>query len=109
MANHGGYAADLLVIFGITGDLAHLDTSFARELGEPLEPYERLLHAAIVGDRQLFARQDSVEETWRIVQPLLDGPPEIRPYQRGSWGPTEAEALVRGHPRWQRPWLAEDR
>jgi len=87
----------------------HLDTSFTRELGEPLEPYERLLHAAIVGDRQLFARQDSVEETWRIVQPLLDDPPEIRPYQRGSWGPAEADCLVRGHPRWQQPWLAEDR
>jgi glucose-6-phosphate 1-dehydrogenase len=87
----------------------HLDTSFTRELGEPLEPYERLLHAAILGDRQLFARQDSVEETWRIVQPLLDDPPEIRPYQRGSWGPAEAESLVRGHPRWQQPWLADDR
>jgi glucose-6-phosphate 1-dehydrogenase len=87
----------------------HLDTSFTRELGEPLEPYERLLHAAILGDRQLFARQDSVEETWRIVQPLLDNPPEIRPYQRGSWGPAEAESLVRGHPRWQQPWLADDR
>ena len=87
----------------------HLDSSFTRELGEPLEPYERLLHAAIVGDRQLFARQDSVEETWRILEPLLDDPPQIRPYQRGSWGPAEAESLVRGHPRWQRPWLADDR
>jgi glucose-6-phosphate 1-dehydrogenase len=65
----------------------HLDTSFARELGEPPEPYERLLHAAIAGDRQLFAREDSVEETWRIVQPLLDHPPDVRPYPCGSWGP----------------------
>jgi glucose-6-phosphate 1-dehydrogenase len=62
----------------------HLDTSFARELGEPPEPYERLLHAAIVGHHQLFAREDSVEETWRIVQPLLDHPPDVRPYPRGS-------------------------
>jgi glucose-6-phosphate 1-dehydrogenase len=86
----------------------HLNTSFTRELGEPAEPYERLLHAAIIGDHQLFARQDSVEETWRIVQPLLDNPPEVRPYPRGSWGPAEAESLVRGHPRWQQPWLSED-
>ena len=86
----------------------HLNTSFTRELGEPAEPYERLLHAAIIGDHQLFARQDSVEETWRIVQPLLDNPPEVRPYPRGSWGPAEAESLVRGHPRWQEPWLSED-
>ena len=87
----------------------HLDTSFTRELGEPAEPYERLLHAAIIGDRQLFARQDSVEETWRIVQPLVDNPPEVRPYPRGSWGPPEAESLVKGHPRWQPPWVVEDR
>jgi len=53
----------------------HLDTSFARELGEPAEPHERLPHTALTGDRQLFARQDSVEETWPIVQPLLDHPP----------------------------------
>ena len=86
----------------------HLNTSFTRELGEPAEPYERLLHAAIIGDHQLFARQDSVEETWRIVQPLLDNPPEVRLYPRGSWGPAEAESLVRGHPRWQQPWLSED-
>jgi glucose-6-phosphate 1-dehydrogenase len=87
----------------------HLDTSFTRELGEPAEPYERLLHAAIIGDHQLFARQDSVEETWRIVQPLVDNPPEVRPYPRGSWGPREAESLVKGHPRWQPPWVVEDR
>ncbi len=83
----------------------HLDTSFSQELGEPLEPYERLLHAALVGDPQLFAREDAVEETWRIVQPLLDDPPPVRPYQPGSWGPQEAESLVRGHQRWHRPWL----
>ena len=64
----------------------HLDSSFARELGEPPEPYERLLHAAIAGDHQLFAREDSVEETWRIVQPLLDHPPDVRPYRFESWG-----------------------
>jgi glucose-6-phosphate 1-dehydrogenase len=86
----------------------HLSTSFSRELGDPAEPYERLLHAAIIGDHQLFARQDSVEETWRIVQPLLDNPPEVRPYPPGSWGPAEAESLVRGHPRWQQPWLPAD-
>ncbi|HWR48899.1 MAG TPA: glucose-6-phosphate dehydrogenase [Pseudonocardiaceae bacterium] len=85
----------------------HLDTSFTHELGEPWTPYERLLHAGLVGDRRLFTREDSVEETWRIVQPLLKDPPTIHTYQRGSWGPREAGSLVRGHQRWQRPWLAE--
>ena len=100
-----GLRLQLSALAGQSWRPVHLDTSFARELGEPAEPYERLLHAALVGDHQLFARQDSVEETWRIVQPLLDHPPDVRPYPRGSWGPDEAETLLRGHPRWQQPWL----
>ncbi|MGI8760787.1 MAG: glucose-6-phosphate dehydrogenase [Jatrophihabitantaceae bacterium] len=84
----------------------HLDTSFTKELGEPLEPYERLLHDALIGDAHLFAREDSVEQTWRIVQPLLDDPAPIRGYERNSWGPPQADALLRGHQRWQPPWLA---
>jgi glucose-6-phosphate 1-dehydrogenase len=84
----------------------HLDALFSNELGEPLEPYERLLHHALIGNSHLFARQDAVEQTWRIVQPLLDDPPPARPYQRDSWGPPEADALLRGHPRWEPPWLA---
>jgi glucose-6-phosphate 1-dehydrogenase len=85
----------------------HLDTSFAQELGEPREPYERLLHAALVGDPQLFARQDAVEQTWRILQPLLDHPPAVHTYASGSWGPEEADALLQGHSLWQQPWLVQ--
>jgi hypothetical protein len=103
-----GLRLQLSALAGQSWRPVHLDTSFARELGEPAEPYERLLHAALAGDHQLFARQDSVEETWRIVQPLLDHPPDVRSYPRGSWGPDDAEALVRGHPRWQSPWLPAD-
>lgn len=83
----------------------HLDSYFAQELGEPLEPYERLLHSALVDDPALFAREDSVEQTWRIVQPLLDAPPDIHAYAQGSWGPPAGDALVRGHSGWQPPWL----
>ena len=83
-----------------------LENLFAEELGEPREPYERLLRAALVGDSGLFAREDSVEETWRIVQPLLDHPPMVRSYEQGSWGPATADELLRGHPRWQHPWVA---
>jgi len=104
-----GLRLQLSALAGQSWRPVHLDTSFIRELGEPAEPYERLLHAALAGDHQLFARQDSVEETWRIVQPLLDHPPDVRPYPRGSWGPDEAETLLRGHPRWQQPWLPEER
>jgi hypothetical protein len=55
-----------------------------------------------------FARKDSIEETWRIVQPLLDRPPDARLYPRASWGPEEAKTLLRSHPRWQQPWLPEE-
>jgi glucose-6-phosphate 1-dehydrogenase len=85
----------------------HLDSSFADDLGEPIQPYERLLHAAMIGDRSLFAREDSIEETWRIVAPLLEQPGEIHLYERGSWGPEAASKLVRGHRSWQKPWLPE--
>jgi glucose-6-phosphate 1-dehydrogenase len=83
----------------------HLDSSFAEDLGEPVRPYERLLYAGLTGDRQLFAREDSIEETWRIVQPLLDEPGEIHPYDCGSWGPEAAQSLLRGHRHWQEPWM----
>ena len=48
---------------------------FAEEGGEGPTPYEVLLHAAMVGQSTRFTRQDGVEETWRIMQPLLDAPP----------------------------------
>jgi glucose-6-phosphate 1-dehydrogenase len=83
----------------------HLDSSFAVDLGEPIRPYERLLYAGLTGDRQLFAREDSIEQTWRIVQPVLDEPSDIEEYDPGSWGPEAAQTLLRGHRRWQDPWL----
>ncbi|MEB3980474.1 glucose-6-phosphate dehydrogenase [Mycobacterium sp. 663a-19] len=87
----------------------HLDSSFAEDLGEAVRPYERLLYAAFIGDRQLFAREDAIEETWRIVQPLLDKPGRINHYDPGSWGPEAAQSLLHGHRRWQEPWLPGSR
>lgn len=83
----------------------HLDTLFKQEFGAPQLPYERLLHAALTGDHRLFAREDAVEETWRIVQPLIDAPPAAAPYARGSWGPAGAAGLLAGYPDWQEPWV----
>lgn len=83
----------------------HLDSSFAEDLGEAVRPYERLLYAAFNGDRQLFAREDAIEATWRIVQPLLDNPTRIHHYDTGSWGPEAAQSLLHGHRSWQLPWL----
>jgi glucose-6-phosphate 1-dehydrogenase len=83
----------------------HLDSYFAQDLGEPIETYERLLYAGMTGDRQPFAREDAIEETWRIMQPLLDTPGKVHRYEPGSWGPDEAQSLLRGHHGWQQPWL----
>jgi glucose-6-phosphate 1-dehydrogenase len=85
----------------------HLDSSFVKDLGDPEGPYELLLHSALIGDRQFFAREDSIEDTWRLVQPLLDKPGEIHQYDRGSWGPEAAQSLLRGHRRWQEPWMPQ--
>jgi len=85
----------------------HMDLPFAAELGRPPEPYERLLHDALIGDHSLFTREDVVEETWRVLQPLVDHPPAPLPYLTGSWGPHEADELLRGHPPWQLPWLPD--
>jgi glucose-6-phosphate 1-dehydrogenase len=82
-----------------------LDLEFAQAGGEAPAPYEVLLHAALTGDSSHFVRQDSVEETWRIVQPLLDGPPPAHPYAKGSWGPAEGDRLVADFGGWQGPWL----
>ena len=83
----------------------HLDMEFAEEGGEAATPYEVLLHAAMVGQSARFTRQDSVEETWRILQPLLDAPPPVQPYAKGSWGPSVADQLVASYGGWRGPWV----
>jgi glucose-6-phosphate 1-dehydrogenase len=82
-----------------------LDMEFAQEGGEGATPYEVLLHAAMIGDSTRFTRQDGVEETWRIMQPLLDTPPPVHDYPQGSWGPPEADQLLTGRGRWHEPWV----
>lgn len=83
-----------------------LDMEFATEGGEGPTPYEVLLAAAMAGESTRFARQDGVEETWRIMQPLLDAPPPVHPYAPGSWGPAAAGALTEGEAAWRDPWVA---
>jgi glucose-6-phosphate 1-dehydrogenase len=86
----------------------HLDMEFSQEGGEAATPYEVLLHAAIVGDATAFTRQDSVEESWRVVAPLLDSPPKVVPYAPGTWGPTQADKLLNGYGGWRKPWVTPE-
>jgi glucose-6-phosphate 1-dehydrogenase len=83
-----------------------LDMEFAEEGGEGPTPYEVLLLAAMHGDAARFTRQDGVEEAWRVMAPLLEAPPPVHPYAKGSWGPEAADRLLAGHGRWHAPWVA---
>jgi glucose-6-phosphate 1-dehydrogenase len=84
----------------------NLDMEFAEQGGEGATPYEVLLHAALVGDSKRFTRQDSVEEAWRVMQPLLDAPPDVYAYAKGSWGPAAGDGLLTGQGAWHEPWVA---
>jgi glucose-6-phosphate 1-dehydrogenase len=80
-----------------------LSVDFAAALGERKEAYERLLGDAIAGNPRRFARQDIVEEAWRIMEPVVDQPGPVHTYERGSWGPPQANALLRGGTYWHDP------
>jgi glucose-6-phosphate 1-dehydrogenase len=82
-----------------------LDMEFASQGGAGPTPYEVLLLAAVHGIRPRFARQDTVEAAWRVMQPLIDHPGPVHPYAPGTWGPAEADALVADHGGWREPWL----
>jgi glucose-6-phosphate 1-dehydrogenase len=71
------------------------------------EPYERLLDDALRGEPGLFTNEDQIEQTWRIVQPLLDDPPPVEPYEQGTWGPEDASMLLTGRGGWRKPWMPD--
>jgi glucose-6-phosphate 1-dehydrogenase len=83
-----------------------LDMEFAQEGGEAPTPYEVLLLDAMRGESVRFTRQDSVEQTWRIFEPLLKDPPPVHAYAPGTWGPPEADKLVAHYGGWHGPWVA---
>jgi glucose-6-phosphate 1-dehydrogenase len=63
-------------------------------LGQGMTAYERLLGDAMMGDASLFAREDAVEAAWAIVDPVLGEDTPVLPYEPGTWGPAEADALI---------------
>jgi glucose-6-phosphate 1-dehydrogenase len=81
------------------------DVEFADVGGEGATPYEVLLEAAMNGNTGRFPRQDQIEETWRIMQPLLDAPLPVQVYAPGSWGPDTTGTLVADHGGWSDPWV----
>ncbi len=86
-----------------------------RMVGEPVElkvvdqqpdemtPYERLIGDAIRGDQALFARQDVVEEGWRIVEKIISNTGPVHRYQKGTWGPEEVNEVLLPSGGWHGP------
>ncbi len=74
---------------------ARMSFSYSTAFGGPeqaLEPYERLIHDVMVGDRTLFTTSDAIERLWEISEPVLEGPPPGRPYTPGSGDPRTPRA-----------------
>ena len=79
------------------------ELKFVHQRGDEMDEYERLIGDAMVGDATLFARQDSAEAQWRIVEPILDGKAPVHEYEAGSWGPLQAADIAAGVGGWHDP------
>jgi len=79
------------------------ELTFAQRPGSDQRPYDRLIGAALDNERWLFARQDTVEDAWKIVDPVLGDVTPVHPYARGSWGPGEADRLLPDRDAWYDP------
>ena len=79
------------------------DLSFSGQAGSDMRPYDRLIGAALDGDRWLFAGEDQVEASWEVVDPVLGDVTPVHPYARGTWGPEEADRLLRDRDTWYDP------
>jgi len=80
--------------------------SFSEQPTADMRPYDRLIGAALAGRRGLFARQDTVEAAWRIVDPVLGDVVPVHSYAKDSWGPKEADALLANGDTWFDPRAA---
>jgi glucose-6-phosphate 1-dehydrogenase len=79
------------------------ELSFAQQPGSDMRPYDRLIEAALTGRRWLFARQQTVEDAWRVVDPILGDVVPVQPYARATWGPKDADALLPDGDSWHDP------
>jgi glucose-6-phosphate 1-dehydrogenase len=83
--------------------LQHEDLAFAEQPASEMRTYDRLIGAALSGKRWLFARQDTIESCWRIVDPVLGNVVPLHRYAKDSWGPKEADSLLPNGVPWHDP------
>ncbi len=88
---------------GMKGAPVELSVVDTTDQKSRMDAYERLLGDAMAGDATLFARQDVVEAAWAIVDPVIHGPSPMFEYEPGTWGPAEADALVKDAGGWNTP------
>jgi glucose-6-phosphate 1-dehydrogenase len=84
-----------------------VELMFQEQPGDEMAPYERLLNDAIHGVKTLFAREDAVEEAWRVVDPVLGTTVPVLPYETHTWGPPEAGALAVEVGGWRNPVMTQ--
>ena len=104
---------DVMLAFGVNVMASDDKTSQSvellashRQIANEMDAYERLLGDAMAGDASLFAREDYVEEAWRIVDPVLKAGTPVYEYEPGSWGPGEVDQKVSPPGGWQNPMLS---
>jgi glucose-6-phosphate 1-dehydrogenase len=90
----------------ITGEAVEMVAS-RRPRPNEMDAYERVLGDAMTGDATLFARQDYVEEAWRIVEPVLQAGTPIHEYEKGTWGPSQLNQVVVPPGGWHNPTAAD--
>jgi glucose-6-phosphate 1-dehydrogenase len=78
------------------------ELTFSEHPGEDMRPYDRLIGAALAGQRWLFAQQDTVEAAWAVVDPVLGDVVPVVPYARGTWGADSTSLLSPGET-WHNP------
>ncbi|MET8233311.1 glucose-6-phosphate dehydrogenase [Micromonospora sp. NPDC005298] len=86
----------------VTSRPVDLSVDFGAAFGRRQEAYERLLDDAMDGQHLRFAREETIEQQWRIVGPILDLATDVQAYDKGTWGPADADALAGG---WHTPDL----
>ncbi len=88
---------------GEQSELKPVELTAVRQPLDEVPPYARLLQYAMAGDPTLFSREDLVEAAWRVVDPILGQDTPLYTYEPGTWGPPEADELIKSCHGWHNP------
>ncbi len=86
----------------------HKELFLSNDFPDEMSPYERLLGDAMNGENLLFAREDGVEQAWRVVDRVLEHHNSVHSYAKGTWGPSQASRLIEGLGGWRDPVMSPE-